>query len=186
MNKFAMLVAVTSFLAGCYNEDHTASVEDEAVGTAEQAVIKKDAGVPAIDAYAGGNAVACPKNSNLAWTCHNPPDHCCFNAYSNPILGQCTTAACTVHQSACDGPEDCGAGEKCWTYHWQDDPNTTELAIWHWDLKCSATPPGGNLDAVVCHTNADCAGITGTTCKPVHDPSVAWYDLPTPYSVCHI
>jgi hypothetical protein len=184
----AWMIVVTMFVA-CSN-DQALSSDDQDQGQDQglpegTAALKRDAAVDAplsMDAYAGANSIACPKASNAAWTCHLPPDHCCVGGYGTPVVGQCTSALCTAHQLDCDGPEDCTSGQKCWSYRYHD-PAPLETA--HWHLMCSATAPGGELDWVVCHLNADCASVPGTTCKPVQSPSVGAYDLPIPYNVCH-
>jgi len=187
--SMTMMVLVTMLVA-CSNDPEALPPDDQDQDQdqdlpAGTAALKRDASVDApllTDAYAGANSIACPKATTSAWTCHNPPDHCCINGYGTPVVGQCTPSLCTVHQLDCDGPEDCPSGQECWSYRYHD-PEPLETA--HWHLMCSTTAPGGELDWMVCHSNTDCT-VPGTTCKPVHEASVGAYDLPAVYNVCHL
>src|SRR5262245_44332908 len=85
----------------------------------------KDAGVvdaerPPPPPSSGSGTVTCYTAGDPSASC-NLPVHCCFGNYSSDRNGECTTSRCAWGTIACDGPEDCGAGERCCA-HAQIDP----------------------------------------------------------------
>jgi hypothetical protein len=98
-----------------------------------------------------GQSIAC-ENMN----CALPGNHCCFN-YNEPEMcimpgGDCTYGVVL----ACDGPEDCGAGEVCCaTLYTKGVGNAYE------SVQCAATCTGKDF-RVVCGASGDCPA--GQTC----------------------
>ncbi len=164
-------LALCVFIAGCVQPP------DEI----ERRRPRIDAAVAPTDQGGGGdptaaNVVTCYSQGAPANTC-TTPEYCCFNNYSADRNGFCTTTETCVYGTIyCDGPEDCGSGQRCCATA-QRDP---ELGTTGYILGCRSGECGGPpLDYELCHpaTNTCATG----TCVSAYGTA---NDLPRTLYVC--
>jgi hypothetical protein len=108
------------------------------------------------------NQVVCPGPSGCQCA---GGEVCCIPPSPAPgATGACTAmTACADVAFACDGPEDCAAGEVCCAKGYA--------------AQCVAEADCFGVDAyVLCHADADCESKLGTTCGPA-DPNTFWDEL---------
>jgi hypothetical protein len=166
-------IAVLIALAAC--ADVTGSSTDplrkrKDAGMSIDAVVHVDA--PADSPLA--TSVACFTEGEPGATC-TLPSHCCFNNYSSFHDGFCATSACTWGTETCDGPEDCGAGQRCCSRAMVDASGE----ITGYKIACSADPCGvAPLDYEVCHPATGCS--SGTCVTTVGNDN----DLPPELYIC--
>jgi hypothetical protein len=144
---------------------------------------RPDAGVPAADAGAvdagslggSGGTVSCYRQNSPSASC-SAPQVCCFTNYSAQHNGECSSNACTWGTIRCDGPEDCGSGERCCS-HAIVDPDE---GLQGYMLACSASACGAApLDYELCHPGVPCSN--GKTCVTAYGNA---NDLPRSLYVC--
>ena len=132
-----------------------------------------DASSSALDATASAsaNTVSCYRQGAPDATC-TLPTHCCFSNYDANRNGECMTTACSWGTISCDGPEDCGSGERCCA-HAMIDP---DQGLMGYTLACQVDPCGpAPANEELCHPGTCSSG----TCVTGHDT-----DLPRTLSIC--
>jgi hypothetical protein len=141
----------------------------------------RDAGLTSeVDAATASSPVAgtvsCYTEGSPATTCALP-EHCCFTNYSAQHDGACETSQCAYGTIACDGPEDCGTGERCCA-HAIIDPNDGLLG---YSVACQASACGAApVDRELCHPEGP-ACSTGGACVTAYGTN---NDLPRSLYVC--
>jgi len=128
-----------------------------------------------VDAPTTAITVSCYSQGAPANTC-SAPSTCCFDNYTAQHNGFCSQSTCSWGTIRCDGPEDCGSGQRCCATA-QRDPN---LGTTGYILACKAGTCGGPpLDFELCHpgpntcASGSCVSAFGTA-----------NDLPRSLSVC--
>ena len=121
--------------------------------------------------------MSCYRENAPAATC-SAPEVCCFTNYSAQHNGACGTSACAWGTITCDGPEDCGTGQRCCA-HGDWDP---DWGMKGWKLACSSTACGAPpLNRELCHPGgAPCSG--GKSCVSAYGLA---NDLPRSLYVCN-
>lgn len=168
----ARIIIAMCALAACVHD----TVTDEDVAEARK---HKDAGTtadapppPPPPPPSSDGIVSCYTEGNPGATC-TLPVHCCFTNYSSQHNGECTTSACFWGTIACDGPEDCPAGQHC-CGHALIDP---ALGLTGWSLACQADACGAPpANEELCH--ADGPGCSCTSAYLTNN------DLPRTLSIC--
>jgi hypothetical protein len=127
----------------------------------------------------GGGVVSCYSAFSPTATCALPT-HCCFTNYSAEHAGSCDTDRCTWGTIECDGPEDCGTGQRCCA-HVLVDP---EEGITGYKLACQADACGAApANVELCHGDSSatdtCDGGRACVSAASND-----YDLPRTLSIC--
>jgi hypothetical protein len=123
-----------------------------------------------------GNTVTCYRTNDPAATCALPAEHCCFSNYSAAHDGACSTTSCAWGTIRCDGPEDCGTGQRCCA-HALIDPND---GLFGHALTCQATPCGpAPVNQQICHTTSQCPAGTQCVTVVMNDN-----DLPRTLNIC--
>lgn len=136
-----------------------------------------DAGYAGSDAGTAGS-VSCYSEGNPSAAC-TLPTHCCFTNYSAQHNGSCTSSSCTWGTINCDGPEDCGAGQRCCA-HAIEDPNDGVVG---YTLACQQNACGAApLNEELCHPTTMATG----TCSAGSCVNTVGHnnDLPRTLSVC--
>jgi hypothetical protein len=147
------------------------------------AAVGRDAGGGTIGDGGGGlggtGSVSCYSSFAPSATC-GLPTHCCFTNYSAEHAGSCDTAACTWGTIDCDGPEDCGTGQRCCAHVIIDPDN----GITGYKLACQTDACGAApANVELCHTGATAAGTCegDRACVSAADHD---FDLPRTLSIC--
>jgi hypothetical protein len=166
MQKLQLCAAALALVACAPDSDDVTS----------EARRRKDAGMEAlVDAAATGGStdpsgtVSCYTEGAPSTTC-TLPVHCCFSNYSAQHNGYCTTDTCTWGTIACDGPEDCAAGEYCCA---------NAIDGGGWSLACQSSACGAPpAHEELCHDSASCSSGSCVNAYNVN------YDLPRTLYIC--
>ncbi len=136
-----------------------------------------DASTPPDASPPSGNpgVVSCYSEGLPSASC-TTPSHCCFSNYSSAHNGYCTTATCAYGTIDCDGPEDCGTGQRCCA-HAIIDP---DQGLTGYRLACQTTACGtAPANEELCHSSSTCSG--GGSCVSAFGNQ---NDLPRTMSIC--
>ena len=123
-----------------------------------------------------GGTVSCYADVRPTATC-TLPVHCCFTNYSSQHNGTCTTDACVWGTISCDGPEDCGEGQRCCAHAIMD---AEDINVGY-TLACQSTACGpAPINQEMCHPGANTCPA-GKTCVTAYGND---NDLPRTLYIC--
>ncbi len=178
MRKLTILVIQCALLACCNGASKPGTTPRPSDAAAGDATHGTDGAVSGPDAPLGGTpgVVTCYTEGNPSQSC-TLPTHCCFSNYSSQHDGACSTGTCAWGTITCDGPEDCGSGERCCSHALFDSGGS----LTGYTLACQATACGAApANYELCHPNgAPCAG--GGTCVTAY---LNDNDLPRTLDIC--
>jgi hypothetical protein len=168
MQKLQLCAAALALAACAHDSDELGSEARKGKGHGGSTSTTPDAAVTPPSADPAGT-VSCYSEGAPSSTC-TLPTQCCFSNYSAQHNGYCSTSACGWGAIACDGPEDCAAGQHCCAT--KDDLG--------WTLACQSSACGAPpLHEELCHDSASCS--SGSCIDVI---TAANYDLPRTLDVC--